>query len=123
MAGRLPLGVGKRARRCPIFHAALEPNFKWCARRAEVATWKDVPQDAGAIVAWWNRMQDVFATGSPQPEFRWRENASDMKSEQLKKLAIKYQAEYIIAPLGNPPPGWKEIYRNEGYIVYRIDKR
>jgi hypothetical protein len=103
-----------------FFTPRLSQTFKWYARRAEVATWKDVPQDAAALVAWWNRIQDVFATGSPQPEFRWRENATEMEPAQLLKLANKYHAEYIIAPVGNSPRGWKAIYRNQGYVVYRF---
>ena len=101
-----------------FFTPRLSQTFKWYARRAEVATWKDVPQDAAALVAWWNRIQDVFATGSPLPEFRWRENAVEMEPEQLKKLAKKYDAEYLIAPVGNPPAGWKEIYRQPR--LYRL---
>jgi hypothetical protein len=103
-----------------FFTPRLSQTFKWYARRAEVATWKDVPQDAAAIVAWWNRIQDVFATGSPQPEFRWRENVTEMKPEELEKLAKKYQARYILAPAGDAPPNWETIYRNQGYEVYRF---
>jgi hypothetical protein len=105
-----------------FFTPRLSQTFKWYARRAEVATWKDVPQDAATLVAWWNRIQDVFATGSEQPEFRWRENITEMKPEALRKVAEKYQAEYIIAPRDNPPAGWKELYNNKGYVVYRLIK-
>jgi hypothetical protein len=112
-----------------FFTPRLSQTFKWYARRAEVATWKDVPQDAAALVAWWNRIQDVFATGSEQPEFRWRENVTDLEPKQLDALAEKYQAEYIVAPPGNPPPGWKVIYenkgyskKNKGYAVYRRER-
>ena len=103
-----------------FFTPRLSQTFKWYARRAEVATWKDVPQDAATLVAWWNRIQDLFATGSTQPEFRWRENVTEMKPEELRKLAKKYNAEYLVAPVGDPPPGWKTIYRNQGYVVYRF---
>jgi hypothetical protein len=103
-----------------FFTPRLSQTFKWYARRAEVATWKDVPQDAGALNAWWDRIQDVFATGSTLPEFRWRENATEMEPERLQKLAKKYEAEYLIAPARNPPDGWQEIYRNQGYTVCRL---
>ena len=98
-------------------------TFKWYARRTEVVTWKDIPQDAAGLAAWWNRIEEVFMTGSPQPEFRWRENATDMEPAQLKELAKKYGAAYIIAPVGNRPPGWEEIYRNQRYVVLRISER
>jgi hypothetical protein len=100
-----------------FFTPRLSQTFKWYARRSEVVTWKDMPQDAASLVAWWNRIQDLFATGSDQPEFRWRENVTEMKPEQLRKLAEKYHTEYIVAPPGNPPPGWKLLYENRGYAI------
>jgi hypothetical protein len=105
-----------------FFTPRLSQTFKWHSRRAEVATWKDVPQNAAALVEWRERIQELFTTGNPEPQFRWRENVTEMEPAQLKKLAEKYRAKYIIAPAGKTPPGWKEIYRNEGYSVYRMNE-
>lgn len=113
-----------------FFTPRLSQTFKWYARRAEVATWKDVPQDAASLVAWWNRIQDLFATGSPQPEFRWRENVIDMQPKELRAIAEKYQADYIVAPSGDAPPGWRMIYeskepvtkKSKRYAVFHLER-
>ncbi len=112
-----------------FFTPRLSQTFKWYARRSDVATWKDTPQDAASLVAWWERIQDLFVTGSDQPEFRWRENVAEMEPKQLDSLAEKYRAEYIVAPIGNRPRGWKLIYqkksasvRGGGYAVYRRER-
>ncbi len=48
----------------PQYEVLLSPRnqqtFKWYANRAEVANWKDVPQDAGKLVQWSERFFDVF---------------------------------------------------------------
>ena len=41
----------------------LAQTFKWYTGHSDVATWKDVPQDAKSIVQWWDRIQDIYATG------------------------------------------------------------
>jgi hypothetical protein len=112
-----------------FFTPRLSQTFKWYARRAEVATWKDVPQDAASLVAWWDQIEDLFCTGSPQPEFRWRENVMDMEPTQLAALAEKYKADYIVAPPVSALRGWKIIYETKrgktdakGYAVYQIDR-
>ncbi len=33
-------------------------TFKWYTGHSEVATWKDIPQDAQELVQWWARLQD-----------------------------------------------------------------
>ena len=42
-------------------------TFKWYAGRGEVVNWKETPQDAASLVAWWKRIQDIYATGKPPP--------------------------------------------------------
>jgi hypothetical protein len=37
-----------------------QQTFKWYAQRSEVANWKDVPQDARALVRWWERFQELY---------------------------------------------------------------
>jgi hypothetical protein len=107
-----------------FFTPRLSQTFKWYARRAEVATWKDVPQDAVALIEWWDRIQTVFATGDALPEYRWRENAREMPSDQLELAAKKYDAYYMIAPIAPesdaPPTGWTILHRNAGYAVYQM---
>jgi hypothetical protein len=105
-----------------FFTPRLSQTFKWHARRAEVATWKDIPQDAASLVEWRRRIQDLFVTGDPQPQFRWRDSAAEMGPEQLEALTEKYRADYIITPVAAPLGKAAVLYRNEGYLVYRIGR-
>ena len=48
----------------------LDQTFRWYAGRAEVVSRKDLPQDAAAIVEWWQRMQTVYGA-EPGSTFPW----------------------------------------------------
>jgi hypothetical protein len=37
-----------------------QQTFKWYAERAEVANWKDVPQDAASLVEWHERFHELY---------------------------------------------------------------
>lgn len=37
-----------------------QQTFKWYSSRAEVANWKDVPQDAKSLLEWRDRFDDIF---------------------------------------------------------------
>jgi hypothetical protein len=43
-----------------------QQTFKWYAQRAEVVSWKDVPQDAAGIVGWKQTLSEIFPPGSGQ---------------------------------------------------------
>ena len=42
-------------------------TFKWYAGRGEVVNWKESPQDAAGLHEWWQRINDIYATGKPSP--------------------------------------------------------
>jgi hypothetical protein len=95
-------------------------TFKWHARRAEVATWKDVPQNAPEIVQWRARMQDLFATDGSDPEYRWYESLNELGVGRIEELGRKYQADFLITESIDPPLNLKVVYRNESYIIYQL---
>ena len=37
-----------------------QQTFKWYAQRAEVANWKDVPQDASSLIQWYDRFTSIY---------------------------------------------------------------
>lgn len=37
-----------------------QQTFKWYAERAEVANWKDVPQDASSLIQWYDRFTSIY---------------------------------------------------------------
>jgi len=98
-------------------------TFKWYARRAEVATWKDVPQDAPEIVQWWTRIQDLFAADLSDPEYHWHESLTELGAERIEQLGKKYQADFLITESANPPLNSKVVYRNESFVIYRLGYR
>ena len=95
-------------------------TFKWYACRAEVATWKDVPQNAQEIVQWRERMQDLFATDLSDPEYRWYESLNELGTQRIEELGRKYQADFLITESIYPLLNLKVVYRNEGYVIYKL---
>jgi hypothetical protein len=101
-----------------------QQTFKWYAGRSEVAVWKDIPQDASAIVAWWHRIRDCYPPQSRR--FGWPRQPEQL----LQKLAAKYGFEYVVvdrtaypAPLSfprvYPPPDQLE---QPIFEVYRVPR-
>jgi len=98
-----------------------EQTFKWYARRSEVATWKDIPQDAPGLVEWWKRMNTIYATGSDEPGHRWVDSLTQLPPEKLWGLAQRYHAQYLVVE-SRPrlPPPFRLVYRNRRWTVYEI---
>ncbi len=86
-----------------------QQTFKWYAGRAEVATWKDIPQDARGLVA-------------------WKAAIDKLRSRRdLAQLARDFQAEYVVIDRrrSEPPAGWQRVYplfreENATFEVYRV---
>lgn len=62
-----------------------QQTFKWYAERREVCCWKDVPQDAAALVEWWRRQEAVYVRG-----------LAAHGEQHLLELARKYGVQYIV---------------------------
>jgi hypothetical protein len=95
-------------------------TFKWYTGRSEVATWKDIPQDAKAIVQWWARLQDIYGTGCAPPEPRWRSTLTGLSPERLRQLGAKYGADYLIDEQSDSLSDLPSLYGNERYAIYRL---
>jgi hypothetical protein len=67
-----------------------QQTFKWYAERSEVCSWKDVPQDAVALVAWWQRQDEIY------PRAVLAAGLAAHGEERLLELAEKYGAQYIL---------------------------
>jgi hypothetical protein len=89
-------------------------TFKWRAERAEVATWKDVPQDAAGLIAWRARIEDLYWIAE---EERMAETAADLPVERVREQAERYRAQYVIADV-EPELPLKRAYSNDRYVVY-----
>ena len=96
-------------------------TFKWYAGRSEVATWKDIPQDAESIVEWWDRLNEVYATGSALPDEFWCSSLAEQEPWWLAELGARYQADYVLT-VPEPALPLEVVYANSGYVIYRLKK-
>ena len=95
-------------------------TFRWYAHRGEVANWKEIPQDATNLVLWWQRVEDIYATGNAPPADRWYESPGDLGRGRLLELAAKYGADYAIAMRSRSPVPLPVVYRNKSYVIYEL---
>ena len=118
----LPLGVGPGAH--PPDARFLIPRmaftFKWYAGRGEVVNWKETPQDAASLVDWWERIQDIYATGKPPPLEKYYTSLADAGAPKLQELAKKYEADYLVTQVSLPMLPLPEVYKNESFVVYKM---
>jgi hypothetical protein len=98
-----------------------QQTFKWYAERAEVFSWKDVPQDPVSVVRWWQRQQRLY----PRRVVRWGFVA--LGQNRLVELARQYGATYVVVDrdhsardltLPQVYPAVTSI--NPSYAVYRV---
>jgi hypothetical protein len=98
----------------------LANSFKWRTGRAEVATQKDVPQDADSMVQWFERLRTVYyeeVDGQLEPA----PSVGHLGNEHVAKMARKYGIDYVITDhrrsLKFPVAYW-----NQEYVVYSIKR-
>lgn len=70
-----------------------QQTFKWHAERAEVACWKDMPQDAAGVVEWRQRVNELRGIEAHDPAGYFA-----LTSEQLKYLVEQYQVTHLLLP-------------------------
>ncbi|HEY2840466.1 MAG TPA: DUF6798 domain-containing protein [Pirellulales bacterium] len=94
-------------------------TFRWYAERSEVATLKDMPQDAANLVEWWNRIEALHATGDP--DHRWRKSLTELDPSRLTRLGETYGAQYLLTD-ADPALPFRCVYRNKTYAVYQLPR-
>ncbi len=99
-------------------------TFKWYTGRSEVATWKDVPQDASSLVAWWEKLLDIYTVDDPQTGRRWCRSLAELGAERLTELGRKYRAEYVLT-VRQPALDLEVVYQSRGepYVIYRLPSK
>ena len=98
-------------------------TFKWYAGRGEVVNWKEAPQDAASLIEWWERIQDIYATGKPPPQDKYYSSLADAGTPKLRELAKKYQADYLVTQVSVPLLPLPAVYKNKSFVVYKIKMR
>jgi hypothetical protein len=100
-------------------------TFKWYAERSDVVNWKDAPQDASSMVAWWDRVQEIHGTGQTESGRKWYGSLADIRpspeqaAARLRQLGAEYHAGYVISEVRHRLP-LDVVYQNDGYAIYRL---
>lgn len=95
-------------------------DFAWHAQRSTVVTWKDIPQNADALIEWWERLQAVH--GKPRQD-GFYSRLSRRDPEELIEIGRKYQAEYLLTRAAPELP-FPVAFENEYFVLYRLpDKK
>jgi hypothetical protein len=95
-------------------------TFKWYAGRGEVATLKDIPQDAASMLRWWQSLEDIHGTGNEPPLPRWHDSLADLGAQRLRELGAKYRAQFALTEVTEPPLPLPVVYKNRTYVIYRL---
>ncbi len=83
-----------------VFITPRDPqSFHWYAGRAEVASYKDIPQDAVGIVEWWRRINDIYRQPQVGPDADGFASLAELGRTKLAALGRKYHAGYVITGL------------------------
>ncbi len=102
-----------------------QQTFKWYAHRTEVVNWKDVPQNASAMVEWSERVSWLI-----DPQRRLDLGLTEYSDMQLQSLATTYGATHLLVPqwqvdLMADPCDFKQIYPVDSetkatYVVFEF---
>jgi len=91
-------------------------SFKWYAARADVANWKDIPQDAAGIVDWYARCRKLYNPGGSQ---RTVGVLARQAPHRLPQLAKEFGATHALTRK-SPSLRLPVIYENKTYAVYKL---
>ena len=89
-------------------------TFKWYAGRAELATWKDIPQDAQSVVEWTKLRERIAATGVYNSEMVLDPTA-------LQALIVDRDLDYVVTVREFGQLDWdlRFVFQNDTFQVYR----
>ena len=80
-----------------VFSPRRQQTFKWYAQRAEVANWKDIPQDAAGLVRWRERFEDVYGVSHLENQQRGLDLGLLIRNDAaLVELSRHYGADYLM---------------------------
>ena len=114
--------------------------LKWNAERQDAGNWKEIPQDARSIVAWYRKMEALYTPLGDKSPKRWNQPLIGVLinkgPNRIEKQARRYGYGYIVAELPpytieSCPEALKryqefveryEVYRNAQFTVFRFDK-
>jgi hypothetical protein len=102
----------------------LSSTFKWRTDRAEVATRKDIPQDARSMVEWFHKLEDIYYYRVPEGVEPFN-SVGELGTERAVEVARRYGAKYIVSdrdhPLALEPIYPTRDHPNDEYVVYAVE--
>lgn len=98
-----------------------QQSFKWRTLKPELASWKDMPQNASAVVLWNQRIDAAYVFDEWKQLQPWTE-------DQILRIAKDYSVKYVLFDrrvMGQRYPKWEKLYPtddhpNQIFSVYRI---
>ena len=103
-------------------------TFTWRTSRAEVVSWKNMPQDPESVVAWRQRIFDLYSPAGNDSLSNLERSTAAFGEERMQQMASRYGADFIIVPqkvldqLGEPLPASERVHANDGYVLYRLSE-
>ena len=97
-------------------------TFVWNTGRAEVVSWKNIPQAAESIVEWRQRIVTCFSRDGTLRNMET--DAAMIGRKHLIEIARQYGADHAIAAAKIQDlegPGLRRLYVNDFYAVYHIE--
>ncbi|TWT36254.1 hypothetical protein KOR34_11580 [Posidoniimonas corsicana] len=94
-------------------------SFKWRTGRAEVVTYKDVPQDAPHLVEWRQSVEDIYYDTTPDGHRRSIRSLSHLGATRLRELGQKYGADFALT-VNYRPVSLPVAYQNAHYTIYDL---
>ena len=91
-------------------------TFKWYANRAEVATWKEMPQDAVAVIDWRDRIETLYPA-TPEPG----NSLAKRSPQELLAIARRYGANYLVTE-SSPVLDLPSVYQNDCFVIYSLQE-
>jgi hypothetical protein len=102
------------------FTPEFQQTFKWYAQRAEVVSWKDVPQDNRSLIEWYKRVKECRQARTVEG------GREEWKSSDVLGLAKKYDFRWVLVDrrIQKKPLDFELIYpvttSNRSFAIFRI---
>ncbi len=92
-----------------------QQTFKWYAHRAEVASWKDAPQDALGLIEWEKRMLEIFPRSAEG-------YGISMSDQHFRQMRLRYKVDYVVVDrrIQKQPPLLSLVHSNSTYAVFEF---
>ena len=102
-----------------ILAPRMSQSLSWHADRKNLVTWKDVPQDAASLLAWFDRYRNVFFYEDPNGVVQPHTSLAFQGTERIRQLADEFRVDYVITR-EYPPMDFPLVYGNAWFSVYDV---